>query len=236
MLEPLDTRILSALSREDSDDKNPEYDPRDHISLVKELITDTEDGNWTDGLMTLLGLWPRINPQFYRKKPMTYNDPRWSNGGPNNWWIEFNDSWFSSLRLKPGRGGVIHIYAFDKRVQSFQIMGCRQNWPAMIMWLWDYATKLEAVKSKHHVKFKAERGRTPKVMNVAAVPEVAGLEMGDVDATWPSYHTSLDAGDPNREMGMPLQTGGKGNVQEAAGTVEDIDIEALEIIDHQQQP
>ena len=86
------------------------------------------------------------------------------------------------------------------------------------------------------VKFKAERGRTPKVMNVAAVPEVAGLEMGDVDATWPSYHTSLDAGDPNREMGMPLQTGGKGNVQEAAGTVEDIDIEALEIIDHQQQP
>ena len=90
MLEPLDTRILSALSREDSDDKNPEYDPRDHISLVKELITDTEDGNWTDGLMTLLGLWPRINPQFYRKKPMTYNDPRWSNGGPNNWWIEFN--------------------------------------------------------------------------------------------------------------------------------------------------
>ena len=88
MLPSLNTRILSALSRDDEDDEELEFDPRGHISLIKELIA--EDSNWSDGVMRLLGLWPKIDPRLYRKKPMSTCHPLYHKGGPNNWWIDFH--------------------------------------------------------------------------------------------------------------------------------------------------
>ena len=71
---------------------------------------------------------------------------------------------------------------------------------------------------------------------MAAVPEVADHEMRDVDATRSLHHKSLYTGDSNSEMGMALQTQATSNIQDAADTVEDIDIRALDIIDHQHRP
>ena len=88
MLPPLDTRKLRALLRDEDDDEELECDPRGHISIIKELIT--EDRNWSDGVLRLLGLWPRIDPRFYRKKPMSTCHPLYDKGGPNNWWIDFH--------------------------------------------------------------------------------------------------------------------------------------------------
>ena len=88
MLPSLDTRILSALSRDDGDDEELEFDPRGHISLIKTLIA--EDSNWSDGMIRLLGLWPKIDPRLYRKKPMSTCHALYHKGGPNNWWIDFH--------------------------------------------------------------------------------------------------------------------------------------------------
>lgn len=53
-----------------------------------------------------------------------------------------------SLRLRLGPDGVINIYAFEKHVQSFRLFGCRQNWPTLILWIWNYDNKLDAVNPK----------------------------------------------------------------------------------------
>lgn len=90
MLPPLDTRKLNALLRDDDHDENEELecDPRGHISIVRESIA--EDRNWSEGVMRLLELWPRTNPRFYRKKPLSTRHPLYDKGGPNNWWIELD--------------------------------------------------------------------------------------------------------------------------------------------------
>ena len=88
MLPPLDTRIMSALLRDYNEGEELEFDPNDHIRMVKQSIT--EDSNWSDGVMQLLELWPRARPRFYRKKPMSSNHPLYRSGGPNNWWIDLN--------------------------------------------------------------------------------------------------------------------------------------------------
>lgn len=88
MLPPLDTRKLSALLRDDDEGDELECDPSGHISIVKELIA--EDRNWSEGVMMLLELWPRTNPRFYRKKPLSPRHPLYRKGGPNNWWIDLN--------------------------------------------------------------------------------------------------------------------------------------------------
>ncbi len=82
MLLPLDTRILNALSRDGEDDEDLEFDPHSHISMIKELIS--EDDNWSDGVLRLLGLWPKIDPRLSRKKPMSICHPLYLKGGPNN--------------------------------------------------------------------------------------------------------------------------------------------------------
>ena len=51
MLPPLDTRIVNALPRVDDDDEELEFDPHNHISMIKELIS--EDDNWLDGVLRL---------------------------------------------------------------------------------------------------------------------------------------------------------------------------------------
>ena len=164
MLPPLDTRILHTLSRgNDDDEEERKFDPRGHIILIKEWIT--EDGNWPIGVLRLLGVWPRIDPQFYRKKPISTSHPLHRRVGPNNWSIDFHvhfqflftvsattnlfwDSIFKNLRRKPSSGGAINIYAFGNLVQSSQMIGCRRNLSSMIEWIWDYGMETEAVRSK----------------------------------------------------------------------------------------
>ncbi|KAF6230745.1 hypothetical protein HO133_000004 [Letharia lupina] len=146
MLPPLDTRKINALLRDGDEGEELECDPDDHIGMLKGMIA--EDRNWSEGVLMLLELWPRTNPRFYRKKPMSTSHPLYRSGGPNNWWIELNNVYFGPLRLKPSSGGVINIYTFGEYAKSFQIMGCRQNWVAMISWIWEYANNLDAVKRK----------------------------------------------------------------------------------------
>lgn len=66
MLPPLDQGILSALSREDedadSDNEVFEGVSRYHISNIRELIV--KDENWSNGVLRLLELWPRIDPRL----------------------------------------------------------------------------------------------------------------------------------------------------------------------------
>ena len=88
MLAPLDTRILDALSHDADDDEERDYDPHDHIGIVKALIA--KNRNWSQGILRLLSFWPTMDPAFYRKKPLSTSHPLYNKGGPNNWWIAFH--------------------------------------------------------------------------------------------------------------------------------------------------
>ena len=84
MLRPLDPRRLEALSREGDSEEELEFDPYDHIGMIRELITEDED--WAQGVLSLLQDWPVFAVSIYRKKPLNF----WDKKGPDDWSIKFH--------------------------------------------------------------------------------------------------------------------------------------------------
>lgn len=85
----------------------------------------------------------------------------------------------------------------------------------------------------HTAKFKAQHGRMSKAKDVAVVSGNTDLEIGDVDATEPSYNATTDTANPSGRAGLTLNTRGINDDQRIAdATAEGIDIAALEVVDH----
>lgn len=84
MLRQLDPRKLEALSREGNPDGELDFDPCNHIGMIRDLITEEDD--WSTGVLMLLQDWPRLfKVRKLRKAPLKH----WDNRGPDDWSIIF---------------------------------------------------------------------------------------------------------------------------------------------------
>ena len=165
MLQPLDSERLDALAREDDVDEGMDFTLHKHMSSVRRLIK--EDNNWGLGVEGLMTEGVRTLAYVRRTRPMTFEERR----GSDDWFVEFavraihltlraitnfSFQWFPfrDLSLRPSHGGVVDIYAFGKCVKSFQIMGCRKNWPVLARWIWEYGNQMDMRKSKQEGRWR----------------------------------------------------------------------------------
>ena len=159
MLQPLDSERLDALAREDDVDEGMDFFLHRHMSSIRSLIK--EDDNWGLGVEGLMREGVRTVANVHHTRAMTFEERM----GSDDWFVEFavraihltlrtmsksSFQWFPflDLSLRPSPGGVVGIFAFGKCLKSFQIIGCRKNWPVLVRWVWEYGNQMDLRKSK----------------------------------------------------------------------------------------
>ena len=158
-LRPLNPQRLDAVGREDDVDEGMDFTLHHRMSDIRTMIKEDEDwGLGVEGLMREGGGIPAL---LRRTRPMTWDESL----GSDEWFVEFavraihrtsrattdpSSQWFQfgDLSLRPSPGGVVGIYAFGKCLKSFQIIGCRKNWPVLVRWVWEYGNQMDMRKSK----------------------------------------------------------------------------------------
>ena len=55
---------------------------------------------------------------------------------------------YEDLYLQPSAGGIINVFLFRKCVGSYQIMGCRKNWPELLKCVWEHCHNFEVLRMK----------------------------------------------------------------------------------------
>ena len=159
MLQPLDFERLHALAREDGVDKGMNGELRRRMRSIRSRIK--EDDHWGYGVELMVTEGARTMATLNLTRPMTFEE----RAGSDEWFVGFNVraihhtlrattnpsfQWFpfKDLTLRPSPGGVVDIYAFGQRLKSFQIIGCRKNWPVLARWVWEYGNQINMRKSK----------------------------------------------------------------------------------------